>query len=259
MPATTPSKMRRASGRLERPEAQRVQQRNRPGAHGEDVADDAADAGGGALVGLDERGMVVRLDLEDGAQPVADVHRAGVLARSLDHARAGGRQRLQVHARALVAAVLGPHHREQAELQQVGLAAHELADAIVLVGLEAVALEDGGVDDGHADTREPARPWPARPTRGRRGHRRCPARPRRRARDAASARRRCAPVADAGDVVDRAVGVAASGVGCPARPSSGRSTWRLASSSASTSGRRSSCPRRARSAGAASGPARTPR
>ena len=36
-----------------------------------------------------------------------------------------GRQRLQVHARALVAAVLGPHHREDAELGQVRLAAQE--------------------------------------------------------------------------------------------------------------------------------------
>ena len=36
-----------------------------------------------------------------------------------------GRQRLQVHARALVAAVLGPHHREDAELGEVRLAAHE--------------------------------------------------------------------------------------------------------------------------------------
>ena len=66
--------------RVERAEAQRVQQRDRPRAHREDVADDAADAGGRALIRLDERRVVVRLDLEDGAQPVADVDRAGVLA-----------------------------------------------------------------------------------------------------------------------------------------------------------------------------------
>ena len=113
--------------RVERSEAQRVQQPDRPRAHREDVADDAADAGGRALIGLDERRMVVRLDLEDRAQPVADVDRAGVLARALHDARPGRRQRLQVHARALVAAVLGPHHREQPELEQVGLAAEHLA------------------------------------------------------------------------------------------------------------------------------------
>ena len=40
-------------GGVERAEAQRVHHRDRAGAHREDVADDAADAGGGALVGLD--------------------------------------------------------------------------------------------------------------------------------------------------------------------------------------------------------------
>ena len=64
----------------------------------------------------------------------------------------GGRQRLEMHARALVAAVLRPHHREQAELQQVGLAAHQLLDALVLVRLDAVAFENGAVD--HCHTRE---------------------------------------------------------------------------------------------------------
>ena len=49
----------RAVGTLERTEAQRVHQRDRPRAHREDVADDAADAGGGALVRLDERRVIV--------------------------------------------------------------------------------------------------------------------------------------------------------------------------------------------------------
>ena len=73
---------------LERAEAQRVEERDRAGAHGEDVADDAADPGGRALVGLDRARMVVRLDLEDDRQPVADVERAGVLARPDEHATA---------------------------------------------------------------------------------------------------------------------------------------------------------------------------
>ena len=78
----------RAVGTVERAEAQRVQQRDRPRAHREDVADDAADAGRRALVRLDERRMVVRFDLEDRRQPVADVDGAGVLAGPLQHARA---------------------------------------------------------------------------------------------------------------------------------------------------------------------------
>ena len=126
---------------LWRTEPQRVQQRHRPGAHREDVADDPANAGRRALVGLDERRVVVRLDLENRRQPVADVDRAGILARPLQDAAARGGQRPQVHARALVAAVLGPHHREDAELGEVGLAAHQLADAVVLLGGDAVTFE----------------------------------------------------------------------------------------------------------------------
>ena len=61
-------------------EAQRVHDRDRAGAHGEDVADDAADPGGRALVGLDVARVVVRLDLEGDRVAVADVDHAGVLA-----------------------------------------------------------------------------------------------------------------------------------------------------------------------------------
>ena len=76
-------------------EAQRVQIGDRPRAHGEDVAQDAADAGRRALIGLDEGGVVVALHLEDRGLAVADVDDAGILARAADHARARGRQRLQ--------------------------------------------------------------------------------------------------------------------------------------------------------------------
>ena len=62
-------------GRVERAEAQRVHHGDRPGAHGEDVADDAADAGRGTLVGLDVRRVVVRLDLEGDGVALADVDR----------------------------------------------------------------------------------------------------------------------------------------------------------------------------------------
>ena len=60
--------------------------------------------------------MIVRFDLEDRREAVADIDGAGVLARALQNARALCRQLPQVHARALVAAVLRPHHREDAEL-----------------------------------------------------------------------------------------------------------------------------------------------
>src|SRR5262245_52008500 len=48
--------------RVERSKAQGVEQRNRPRAHREDVANDATHASGRALIRLDERWMVVRLD-----------------------------------------------------------------------------------------------------------------------------------------------------------------------------------------------------
>ena len=77
-------------------EAERVQQRDRPGAHGQDVADDAADAGRRPLVRLDSRRVVVRLHLEHDAEPVADVHGPGVLLPGLDaHGCAPGREQAQ--------------------------------------------------------------------------------------------------------------------------------------------------------------------
>ena len=70
-----------------------IQGRDRPRAHGEHVAQDAADARRRALVGLDEGGVVVALHLEDAGQAVADVDDAGILARALDHPRRLRRQR----------------------------------------------------------------------------------------------------------------------------------------------------------------------
>ena len=103
---------------LRRAEAERIQGRDRPRAHGEDVAQDAADAGRRALVGLDIGGVVVALHLEDGDEPLADVDDAGVLARSLDHHLAAGRQRAQPFLRRFVGAMLVPHGGEDAELRQ---------------------------------------------------------------------------------------------------------------------------------------------
>ena len=68
-----------------RAEGERVEAGDRPRAHGEDVAQDAADAGGRALIGLDVARMVVALHLEHDGEPVADIDDAGILARPLDH------------------------------------------------------------------------------------------------------------------------------------------------------------------------------
>ena len=121
---------------LGRAEAQEIERRDRPRAHGEDVAQDAADPGRRALIGLDERGMVVRLHLEHADVAVADVDDAGVLARPIDDMRAGGRQLAQVEPRRLVGAMLVPHRRNDAEFGETGVAADEGDEARIFVGLQ---------------------------------------------------------------------------------------------------------------------------
>ena len=79
-----------------RSERQRIQARDRPGAHGEDVAQNAADAGGCALIGLDVARVIVALHLEHARETITDVDDAGVLARPLDHPWALRRERAQV-------------------------------------------------------------------------------------------------------------------------------------------------------------------
>ena len=103
--------------------AQRVHQRDGAGAHGEHIAQDAADAGGRALVGLNEAWVVVAFHLEDAGQAFADVDRAGVFARPIDHVRRLGRQLGQMNAGGFVAAVLGPHDAKNAEFGDIGRAA----------------------------------------------------------------------------------------------------------------------------------------
>ena len=127
---------------VERAEAQRVHHGDWASAHREDVADDAADAGRGALVGLDVRRVVVRLDLEGHRVALADVEDAGVLADAGQHLADRGllgqlAELLEVDLGGLVGAVLAPHHRVHRQLRGGGTAAEDLADPGVLVGLQA--------------------------------------------------------------------------------------------------------------------------
>ena len=122
---------------VERPEAQRVHERDRAGPHGEDVADDPAHAGRGSLVGLDRRRVVVALDPHRDGQPVTDVDDARALAGADEHPRGLGREAAQVHLRGLVGAVLGPHHAEHGQLEVRRVAAQQLDDGLELVVGEA--------------------------------------------------------------------------------------------------------------------------
>ena len=70
-------------------EAEPVEQRNRPRAHRDDVAQDAADPGRRSLERLDGARMVVRLDLEGDGRAAAEIDHARILAGALQHAGAG--------------------------------------------------------------------------------------------------------------------------------------------------------------------------
>ena len=117
---------------VERPEPQRVAERDRARAHREDVAQDPADARGRTLVRLDGRGVVVALDLEGDGEAVADVDHAGVLTRALQHARAVRGQAAQLETGMLVAAMLRPQQREDGELEVVRLPIESVPDLLVL-------------------------------------------------------------------------------------------------------------------------------
>jgi ABC-type phosphate transport system permease subunit len=89
-------------------EAERVENRDRTGAHREDVAQNAADTGCGALKWLDSRRVVVALDLEGHTKAIADVDDARVFAGTLQNGGTGRWKTAQNRLRMLVAAVLAP-------------------------------------------------------------------------------------------------------------------------------------------------------
>ncbi len=144
---------------VDRAEAQLVHDRDGARPHGDDVAHDAAHAGGRALVGLDVGGVVVALDLEGHRPVVADVDDAGVLAdpheQVLLHVVGDVVAELaQVDLGGLVGAVLGPHDGVHRELRRGGAPAEDLPDARVLVLLEPELRErllDIGVLGGEVD------------------------------------------------------------------------------------------------------------
>ena len=128
-------------------EAEAVEERHRPGAHRDDVAQDAADPGRRPLERLHGGGVVVALDLERDREPLAEVEDACVLPGPLQHAVAVGREPLQQQRGVLVAAVLRPEQREDRELEVVRLAIEQRADALVLPVREAECTMERLVED----------------------------------------------------------------------------------------------------------------
>ena len=138
MPSTTPLTSCRVFGCEGSPKRQRIHRRNRSRAHREDVAQDAADAGRGPLIGLDIAGVVVAFHLEDHGLTVADIDDAGILAGAADHLRAGRGQGAQPFLRGFVGTMLVPHRREDAKFGKRRLAPDDLQHARVFVGLQPV-------------------------------------------------------------------------------------------------------------------------
>ena len=66
-------------------ERQAVHRGNRAGAHGENIAQNAAHAGGSALIRFDVRRVVVAFHLKDHRLPVAYIDNAGIFPRPADH------------------------------------------------------------------------------------------------------------------------------------------------------------------------------
>jgi len=120
------------------PKAQRVQIGNRPRAHGEDIAHNTADTGRSPLIGFDEAGVVVAFNLKYGGIAIADIDHACILAGTLDHLRAAGRQCLQPEARGFVGAMFRPHDGEYAQFRDIWGAAQNVQDDLVFILCQAM-------------------------------------------------------------------------------------------------------------------------
>src|SRR5207253_2058572 len=81
-------------------------------------------------------------------ETAADVDDASILARPLDHLRAGRRQLLEMQPRGFVGAVLRPHHREDAEFDEIGLAAESVEHMGIFRVAQAMLSDDVGRDHG---------------------------------------------------------------------------------------------------------------
>jgi len=129
-------------------EAQAVEERDRAGAHGDDVAEDPTDPRRRALEGLDRRRVVVALDLERDCLALAEVDDARVLARPLQHSRTFSGETLEEEGRVLVAAVLRPEKREDGELEVVRPAREQCLNTVELPVREAERAMQRAVSNG---------------------------------------------------------------------------------------------------------------
>ena len=82
-----------------RAKPQRIHDCQRTRAHGKDVTQNSANPGGCSLKGLDERRMVVRLDLKGAHPAITDINNPGVFSRALHDPRTARRQAFEMYTR----------------------------------------------------------------------------------------------------------------------------------------------------------------
>src|SRR5512133_4301234 len=128
----------------DRPEAQRIHHRDWTRTHREDVTQNSANASRSSLEWLNERWMVVRLDLERAGPHVANVDDPGILSGTLHHELAARRQAFEMYARRFIGAVLAPHHAEYPKFGHGRRPAKPLQDSLVFVRRDAVIFKDLG-------------------------------------------------------------------------------------------------------------------
>ena len=142
-------------GMIRPPEAKRIEVRNWPCAHREDIAEDTANARRRALIRFNVARVIMRLHLENRGQflaiwPITNINHARIFAGAADHLWASGWQFLQMNPRAFVGAMLRPHHREYTKLCQIGLTAHRSKNAHIFFFGKAVFGDDLWGNFGHA-------------------------------------------------------------------------------------------------------------
>jgi hypothetical protein len=71
-------------GFIQGPKTKRIHNGDGPGTHGEYVSQNTPDSCCCTLIRLDEGRVIVRFDLENDSQSIADIHDAGVFTWSLD-------------------------------------------------------------------------------------------------------------------------------------------------------------------------------
>ena len=130
-------------------EAQGVEGENGACAHGKDIANDATDACGGPLEGFDGAGMIVAFHFESDRPAVTDIDDPGVFfARFDEDGGAGGGEFFQLTLGVFIGAMLAPHHGENAEFGEVGIATEDGLDAGKFVGCEAMFGNQFGCKSG---------------------------------------------------------------------------------------------------------------